>query len=78
MPPVLDYLERVVPTSGFLVDDRLTLADIAVASPFLNLEYAGYTLDPKTYPTTHRYIASILARPSFAQRIEGERALLAD
>ena len=78
LPPVLNYLEQVVPTSGFLVEDRLTLADIAVVSPFLNLEYAGYRLDPQAYPTTQRYVASILARPSFAQRIEGERALLAD
>ena len=29
LPPLLDYLERVMPDSGYLVDDRLTLADIA-------------------------------------------------
>ena len=42
MPPVLDYLERTIPASGFLVEDRFTLADIAVASPFVNLEHAGF------------------------------------
>ena len=33
LPPLLDYLEGVIPESGFLVGDRLTLADLAVASP---------------------------------------------
>lgn len=37
LPPILDYLEKTIPDSGFLVEDRLTLADLAVASPFANL-----------------------------------------
>ena len=41
LPPLLDYLERVIPASGFLVEDRLTLADISVASPFANLDHLG-------------------------------------
>ena len=28
LPPVLDYLESVIPASGFLVEDRMTLADM--------------------------------------------------
>ena len=35
LPPLLAYLEGVIPDSGFLVEDRLTLADIAVACPFV-------------------------------------------
>src|SRR5881398_3219333 len=35
LPPMLDYLERTVPDAGgFLVGGGITLADIAVASPF--------------------------------------------
>jgi glutathione S-transferase len=33
MPPILDYLESVVPGASFLVGNRLTIADVAVASP---------------------------------------------
>ena len=42
LPPILDYLESVVPEGeGYLVGDRLTLADISVASPFVNLLHLG-------------------------------------
>lgn len=76
LPPVLDYLESVIPASGFLVDDRLTLADIAVASPFANLEHVGWTPDRRTYPKIASYVAGILARPSFAAWIQREKAFL--
>src|ERR1044072_417170 len=39
LPPLLDYLEGGIPDSGFLVGDRLTLADIAVAGPFANFTH---------------------------------------
>jgi glutathione S-transferase len=77
LPPILDYLERVVPASGFLVEDRLTLADIAVASPFVNLAHLGIALDPARHPKTLAYVEGILARPSFAAWIERETAFLA-
>ena len=43
LPPILDYLERIAPAriSGFLVAGRITLADLAVASPFVNLAHVG-------------------------------------
>jgi len=41
LPPLLDYLEGQVPDSGFLVEDRITLADLAVASPFVNLLFTS-------------------------------------
>ncbi len=77
LPPLLDYLEGVIPASEYLVGDALTLADIAVASPFVNLEHCGVAIDAATYPRLTAYTAAILARPSFAVPIERERGFLA-
>lgn len=77
LPPLLDYLERVIPESGFLVDDRLTLADISVASPFANFRHLDVAIDPDRYPRLIRYVEAILGRPSFKPWIEREAAFLA-
>lgn len=73
LPPILDYLEGQVPESGFLVEDRLTLADIAVASPFVN--FAHLKLSLAAWPRTAAYISAIHARPSFAPIIAQESRL---
>lgn len=75
-PKVVDYLEKVAPASGYLVEDRFTLADIAVASPFATAGHAGCPINPTTHPKAFGYVESILARPSFAKLIEQERAFL--
>ena len=75
LPPVLDYLESVVPEAGgFLVGDGLTLADIAVASPFAN--FGHMDTDFSRWPKTAAYTNAILARPSFAGPLEIERRIL--
>jgi len=78
LPPILDYLERVVPDpGGFLVGDRITLADIAVASPFANLAHVNVAYDPTRHRRTLAYVDSILSRPSIAPWVERETAFLA-
>ena len=76
LPPILDYLEGVIPDSGYLVADRLTLADIAVAGPFANLRHCDVAIDEARFPRLTAYVASILARPSFAAHVERETAFL--
>ena len=76
LPPILDYLETVVPgAGGFLVGDGLTLADIAVAGPFANFRHLGIELGD--HPRTAAYVERMLARPSFNQWVEREAAMLA-
>lgn len=74
LPPLLDYLESVIPDSGFLVEDRITLADIAIASPFATLGCIDVTVDAARYPRTAAYVSAILARPSFAAVIAKDKA----
>lgn len=73
LPPLIEYLEGVVPEDGFLIGDTLTLADLAVASPFANLHHLGWMSDPERWPRTVGYVARILARPSFAPLIAAEQ-----
>jgi len=75
LPPLMDYLEREAPASGFLVEDRLTLADISVASPFANFDYLD--LDLARWPRAKAYVEAILARPSFSGPIAQDKALFA-
>jgi glutathione S-transferase len=78
LPPILEYLEKVVPDDGgYLVGDSLTLADIAVAGPFANFRHTQTKVCPERYPRTVAYVQRILARPSFAPWIERETAMLA-
>jgi len=75
LPPILDYLEKTVPEGGdFLVGNRLTLADLAVASPFANMRHMTIALD--RWPRTLAYAERILARPSFAPLIAKEAEVL--
>lgn len=76
LPALLAYLEGAIPDSGFLVEDRLTLADLAVASPFANLSHAGVDVDAGRYPRLAAYAAAILARPSFADQIAVEQRMM--
>jgi glutathione S-transferase len=77
LPPLLDYLETLVPDCGFLIESRITLADIAVASPFVNMEHLGIRTDAARWPKTARYLEGIHARPSFAPVIAAEKVEIA-
>ena len=77
LPKLLTYLEGVVPDQGFLVGDRLSIADIAVASPFMTLQHLGVDVAAARYPKTRAWVTSVLDRPSFARLLPGENALLA-
>lgn len=74
LEPVLDYLESLVPApGGYLVGDSLTLADIAVASPFANLRHLQFDLG--RWPKTKAWSDAMLARPSFADMVARESAM---
>lgn len=71
LEPVLDYLEGQVPApGGYLVGDSLTLADLAVASPFANLKHLKFDLS--RWPKTKAWSEDMLARPSFAGMVAAE------
>ncbi len=78
LPPILDYLETIVPDAGeFLVGGTISLADIAVASPFANLAHLDCEIDAERHRRVRAWVETILSRPSFAHWIERETAFLA-
>lgn len=78
LPKVLDYLETVVPApGGYLVGGKLSVADISVASFFVNYEHAQCAVDRKKYPKTYAWVAEMHKRPSFAATIASESKIIA-
>jgi glutathione S-transferase len=77
LPKLLDYVESVAPgETGYLVGDTLTLADLALASPFANLILLKVEVDADRWPKTAAYTRRILERPSFAPLVARELARL--
>jgi Glutathione S-transferase len=76
-PKLMDYLEKVLPASGYLVEDRFTLADISVVSPLATLSHGGCPVDATAHPKAAAYVAKICERRSFATLIAEEKAQLA-
>ncbi|AUW59227.1 glutathione S-transferase [Sphingobium sp. SCG-1] len=74
LPQSLAYLENVIPDSGFLVEDRMTLADVAVASPLINLAYCSTAME--AYPRICQWIGDIKKRPTIAAVLEDERPMI--
>lgn len=73
LPPMLDYLESQVPAAGFLFGD-LTVADLALASPFVNAGYAQYTIDAAKWPKISALVERVKAHDAMAPLLEAEAA----
>jgi glutathione S-transferase len=75
IPPMFDYLEQEIGDKQFLVANRFTIADIGVATIFVNYQFAGCTVDAKRWPKLAAYVQRIHNRPSFKAVIEKEKAM---
>lgn len=76
IPKLMQYLENNAPESGFIVGDSLTIADIAIATQFVNLNLGKEQIDADRWPKSAAYIHRILSRPTFAPLIEKDHALV--
>jgi glutathione S-transferase len=72
-PAALDYLEGELPEDGYLFG-RLGLADIAIASFFINAGYAGFTPDAGRWPKVARFVAAVTGEPAL-QKLMGFEAI---
>lgn len=76
LPPLLDYLEQHAPEQGFIVGDKLTVADIAIATQFVNMGFAREVINAEKWPKAAAYVNRILQRDSFAPMVEQETAFI--
>ena len=74
LPPMLDYLEGQVPAEDYIFGD-LTVADLALASPFVNAGYAQYTIDAATWPKFSALVERVKAHSAMAPLLETEAAM---
>jgi len=74
VPPLFDYLEEEIGNKQFLIANRFTIADIGVATAFVNFQFAGCTVDEKRWPKLAAYVREIHNRPSFKAVIDKEKA----
>lgn len=76
LPPLFDYLEKSIAQRQFLVGDSFGIADISVATQFVNFQHAGATLDAARWPSLAAFLERVHARPSFAECITAERQFM--
>src|SRR5271168_1751356 len=74
VPPLFDYLEQEIGDKQFLIANRFTIADIGVATFFVNFQFAGCSVDEKRWPKLAAYIQRIHQRPSFKAIVDKEKA----
>ncbi|WP_340265329.1 glutathione S-transferase family protein [Sphingobium mellinum] len=77
LPPALDYLEKTLPDRGFMVEDRFTLADIAIVCPLINIGYCSGVLAEGRWPRIAQWIATMRTRPSIAAALAAEAKAIA-
>jgi len=77
VPRFLQYYEEQLNGRTHFIGDSFTIADIAVASPFVNVAHAGFAPDEARYPNLVRFLKTTLARPSFAACVAHEQKALA-
>jgi glutathione S-transferase len=72
LPPKLDYLESSL-QGEYLVDGRLSLADITLASDLTVFHYLGCRLDAARHPKIAAHFRRMLSRDSFRTALAAER-----
>jgi len=75
LPPMFDYLEGEVGDGGVVAGTRFSVGDIGVVTHFVNLKFAGVSVDAKRWPKLARYVDHVMARPSFKKFIDEEAPL---
>jgi glutathione S-transferase len=75
LPPLLAWLDEQIKGKDYFVGGQLTVADLGITSPLINLMHAGETVDAGKYPNLAKFLKGMLARPSIKALVDEEKAL---
>lgn len=76
IPPLFAYLDQELAGKEYLLGERLTIADIALASQLVNFRHGGESVDASRFPHLAAFAQRLHARPTFAKSIEKESAFV--
>ena len=71
-PPIFDYLESEIGDRVYLLGDRFSIADIAIACQFIQMMYSGEALPAASHPNITRYVTEHMHRDSFRGLINND------
>jgi glutathione S-transferase len=74
VPPILDYLAAELGENDYLVDNRFSIADIAITTAFVNFRIGGESIDAGRWPTISAYVERVFSRPALKPIVEGDLA----
>jgi len=77
LPKHFDYLEQVLGSAEYLVNNSLSMADLAFACQLINLEHGGEQLDAQRWPALAALQARIKARSSAQALLPSEQRTVA-
>jgi len=75
MPEALTYLESVLPDQGYLVGEKLSIADLAVVTCFVQARYGDFEVTSE-HPKLRHYLDQAFASPLLSARLEAEQAAM--
>ncbi len=76
LPVFFDYLESQLGDGDFFVGNKLSIADLTVASGFVSLRAAGVKPEAARWPKLSAFLERMHARPTFVKLIEPIKAFL--
>lgn len=76
LPPHFDYLESQLADNDYFVGDSLTLADLAIASQWVNMQHGDECIDAGRWPKLAAHCKRIHSRDSLQAVLVGEHAML--
>ena len=68
-PIIFDYLETQLGNNAYFIGNTLSIADFAIASPFVNAAAGGLKVDGAGWPNLAAFVSQMFANPTFNEKI---------